>query len=54
MTVNMSVGICRDVSAVNGFTYSLFEATEYNPLVEIAQELEKHALDDEYFTEQRI
>ena len=28
----------------------VFEATEYNPLVEIARELEKRALDDEYFT----
>jgi len=32
----------------------VFEATEYNPLVEIAQELEKHALDDEYFTERKL
>src|SRR5690242_9782385 len=28
----------------------VFEATEYSPLVEIARELEKRALDDEYFT----
>ncbi len=33
---------------------AVFEATEYNPLVEIAQELEKHALDDEYFTERKL
>ena len=32
----------------------VFEATEYNPLVEIARELEKHALDDEYFTERKL
>jgi citrate synthase len=32
----------------------VFEATEYNPLVEIAQELEKRALDDEYFTERKL
>jgi citrate synthase len=33
---------------------AVFEATEYNPLVEIAQELEKRALDDEYFTERKL
>jgi citrate synthase len=32
----------------------VFEATEYNPLVEIARELEKRALDDEYFTERKL
>jgi len=32
----------------------IFEATEYNPLVEIARELEKHALDDEYFTSRKL
>ncbi|MGA7397097.1 MAG: citrate synthase [Solirubrobacterales bacterium] len=32
----------------------VFEATEYNPLVEIATELEKHALDDEYFTSRKL
>ena len=32
----------------------VFEATEYNPLVEIAQELEKRALDDEYFTDRKL
>jgi citrate synthase len=32
----------------------VFEATEYNPLVEIARELEKHALDDDYFTERKL
>ncbi|HEV2790479.1 MAG TPA: citrate synthase, partial [Solirubrobacterales bacterium] len=32
----------------------VFEATEYNPLVEIARELEKHALDDEFFTERKL
>jgi citrate synthase len=32
----------------------IFAATEYNPLVEIAQELEKRALDDEYFTDRKL
>jgi citrate synthase len=32
----------------------VFEATEYNPLVEIARELEKRALADEYFTSRRL
>jgi len=32
----------------------VFEATEYSPLVEIARELEKRALDDEYFTERKL
>jgi citrate synthase len=32
----------------------VFEATEYNPLVEIARELEKRALDDDYFTERKL
>jgi citrate synthase len=32
----------------------VFEATEYNSLVEIARELEKRALDDEYFTERKL
>jgi citrate synthase len=32
----------------------VFEATEYNPLVEIAVELEKHALDDEFFTSRKL
>jgi citrate synthase len=32
----------------------VFEATEYNPLVEIAQELEKRALEDEYFTSRKL
>ncbi|HEV2856812.1 MAG TPA: citrate synthase [Solirubrobacterales bacterium] len=32
----------------------VFEATEYNPLVEIARELEKHALADDYFTERKL
>ncbi len=32
----------------------VFEATEYNPLVEIARELEKQALDDEYFTARKL
>ncbi|MDQ2621756.1 MAG: citrate synthase, partial [Actinomycetota bacterium] len=32
----------------------VFEATEYNPLVEIAVELEKHALEDEYFVSRKL
>jgi citrate synthase len=32
----------------------VFEATEYNSLVEIARELEKRALDDDYFTERKL
>jgi len=32
----------------------VFAATEHNPLIEIAQELEKRALDDDYFTERKL
>jgi citrate synthase len=32
----------------------VFEATGYNPLVEIARELEKRALDDDYFTSRKL
>ena len=32
----------------------VLEATEYNPLLEIAIELEKRALDDEYFTSRKL
>ena len=32
----------------------VLEATEYNPLVEIATELEKQALDDDFFTERKL
>ena len=32
----------------------VFAATEHSPLVEIAQELEKRALDDEYFTDRKL
>src|SRR3954452_7410983 len=32
----------------------VFEATEYNPLVEVARELEKRALDDDYFTDRKL
>jgi citrate synthase len=32
----------------------VLEATEYNPLVEIATELEKRALDDEFFTSRKL
>jgi citrate synthase len=32
----------------------VFEATEYNPLVEIARELEKRALADEFFTSRKL
>jgi citrate synthase len=32
----------------------VLEATEYNPLIEIATELEKQALDDDYFTSRKL
>jgi citrate synthase len=32
----------------------VFEATEYSPLVEIARELEKRALEDDYFTSRKL
>jgi citrate synthase len=32
----------------------VLEATEYNPLIEIATELEKQALDDDFFTERKL
>jgi citrate synthase len=32
----------------------VFAATEYNPLIEIAQELEKRALEDDYFTDRKL
>jgi citrate synthase len=32
----------------------VFDATEYNSLVELARELEKRALDDEYFTSRKL
>jgi len=32
----------------------VLEATEYNPLVEIASELEKRALDDDFFTSRKL
>jgi citrate synthase len=32
----------------------VFDATEYNPVVEIARELEKRALEDEYFTSRKL
>jgi citrate synthase len=32
----------------------VLEATQYNPLIEIATELEKRALDDEFFTERKL
>jgi citrate synthase len=33
---------------------AVFDATEYNPLVEIARELEKQALADDYFTSRKL
>ena len=39
---------------IQGYLDPIFEATEYNPLVEIARELEKRALDDEYFTSRKL
>src|ERR671929_532768 len=32
----------------------VFAATEYNPLIEIARELEKRALDDDFFTSRKL
>jgi citrate synthase len=39
---------------IQGYLDEVFEATEYNPLVEIARELEKQALDDEFFTSRKL
>ena len=39
---------------IQGYLDPIFEATEYNPLVEIARELEKQALEDEYFTSRKL
>jgi citrate synthase len=39
---------------IQGYLEPIFEATEYNPLVEIARELEKRALEDEYFTSRKL
>src|SRR5215467_4542357 len=39
---------------IQGYLDPIFEATEYNPLVEIARELEKQALADEYFTSRKL
>jgi citrate synthase len=39
---------------IQQYMEEVFEATEYNALVEIARELEKRALDDEYFTSRKL
>ncbi len=39
---------------IQNYLDPIFEATEYNPLVEIARELEKRALDDDYFTSRKL
>jgi len=39
---------------IKGHADEVFEATEYNPLIEIATELEKHALEDEYFVSRKL
>jgi citrate synthase len=39
---------------IQGYLDPIFEATEYNPLVEIARELEKQALADDYFTSRKL
>ena len=39
---------------IRDHAYDVFEATEYNPLIEIATELEKRALDDDFFTERKL
>ncbi len=39
---------------IRDHAYEVFDATEYNPLIEIATELEKNALEDEYFVERKL
>jgi citrate synthase len=39
---------------IRDHAYEVFEATEYNPLIEISTELEKHALEDEFFVERKL
>src|ERR1700754_549683 len=39
---------------IEGYLDPIFEATEYNPLVEIARELSKQALEDDYFTSRKL
>jgi citrate synthase len=39
---------------IQGYLDEVFEATEYNPLIEIARELEKQALDDDFFTSRKL
>jgi citrate synthase len=39
---------------IRDHAYEVFEATEYNPLIEIATELEKRALDDQYFVDRKL
>ncbi len=39
---------------IRKYVDDVLEATQYNPLVEIATELEKQALDDEFFTERKL
>ena len=39
---------------IKGHADEVFEATEYNPLVEIATEIEKRALDDDYFISRKL
>ncbi|CAN5498840.1 citrate synthase [soil metagenome] len=39
---------------IRKYVDDVLEATEYNPLVEIATELEKQALDDEFFTSRKL
>ena len=39
---------------IESYMDEVFAATEYNPLVEIARELAKRALDDDYFTERKL
>ena len=39
---------------IKGHADEVFEATEYNPLVEIATEIEKRALEDEFFTSRKL
>jgi citrate synthase len=39
---------------IQNYLDPIFDATEYNPLVEIARELEKRALEDDYFTSRKL
>ena len=46
-TIYKTLSLLKDMGEV-------FEATEYNAIVEIARELEKQALADDYFTSRKL